>query len=351
MMTPKYSRSFINRVGDVLADENSTTEAVESAVQTLSDWRALHLYPMNTFQATLRKYVNAVDSKGIVAQRLKRTPTIIDKLRNRQQSMELGRMHDVGGLRAIVNNMQNVRKIKDKFTNSRAKHILKRAYDYTAEPKESGYRGIHLVYEYQNPKNIDYDGLLIEIQLRTRLQHLWATAVETAGFFFQESLKSSQGNELRLEFFQMVSAVFALEEGQPTSTPFRQFTREALIDKLRRFENENGILSLLDAIQYVRLFEAPKLDDTVYWIIRTILEPPEVMIYPFVRSQHLAANTMYQLLEQANERKRGKSQIVLVSADSFSKLAKAYSSFFLDIGDFIGTVRELLAGSPKGVLQ
>jgi ppGpp synthetase/RelA/SpoT-type nucleotidyltranferase len=319
MMTPKYSRSFINRVGDVLADENSTTEAVESAVQTLSDWRALHLYPMNTFQATLRKYVNAVDSKGIVAQRLKRTPTIIDKLRNRQQSMELGRMHDVGGLRAIVNNVQNVRKIENKFVNSRAKHILKRTYDYIAEPKDSGYRGIHLVYEYQNPKNMDYDGLFIEVQLRTRLQHLWSTAVETAGFFFQESLKSSQGNEHHLEFFQIVSALFAHEEGQPTSMPFSQFSREALIEKLRQLESENGILPLLGAIQIVRLIESPKLTDTAYWIIRTILDPPNVMIYPFVRSQQSAANTMYQLLEQTNEHKKGKSQVVLVSADSVVK--------------------------------
>ena len=343
MMTPKYSRSYINRVGDILADNASTAEALESAIQTLSDWRALHLYPMNTFQATLRKYVNAVDSNGIVAQRLKRTPTIIDKLKNRQKSMDLGRMHDVGGLRAIVDSVQNVRKIEDKFTRSRAKHILKRTYDYIAEPKESGYRGIHLVYEYQSPHNLDCDGLLVEVQLRTRLQHLWSTAVETAGFFFRESFKSSQGNARHLEFFQMVSALFALEEEQPTSMPFRRFTRATLIDKLRRFEETNKTLSLLDAIQFVRAVEVPKLDDTACWLIRTTLEPSDVTVCPFLAPQWAMANFMYRVLEGTDNCKNGTSQVVLVYADSFVKLEKAYPNFFLDIDEFIETVRALIS--------
>jgi (p)ppGpp synthase/HD superfamily hydrolase len=138
MMSPRYSRSYINRIGDVIVDDSSTAEELESALETLSDWRALHLYPMNTFQATLRKRVNAVDPDGIVAQRLKRTPTIIDKLKNRQKSLNLGQMQDIGRLRAIVNSVENVRTIEKMFVHSPAKHLLKRTYDYIAEPRESG---------------------------------------------------------------------------------------------------------------------------------------------------------------------------------------------------------------------
>jgi ppGpp synthetase/RelA/SpoT-type nucleotidyltranferase len=338
MMTPRYSRSYINRIGEILADDNSTDDELESASQTLNDWRALHLYPMNTFQATLRKYVGEIDPKGIVAQRLKRHPTIVDKLKNRQKTMNLGRMHDVGGLRAIVNSVPKVRAIEKKFKHYRAKHLLKKTYDYITEPKESGYRGIHLVYEYHNPKKPDCDGLLIEIQLRTRLQHLWSTAVETAGFFFQESLKSSQGNERRLEFFQQVSALFALEEGQPTSPQFRHFTRETLIDKLRQFEEQYGILPQLEAIQIAsRVKSEQKLADAAYWIIKTNLDPPSMEIIPFVKRQQSSANLLYGFLE----RKTGKGQVVLVSTDSVKKLEKAYPNFFLDIRDFIAKVKML----------
>ncbi len=54
--------------------------------------------------------------------------------------------------------------------------------------------------------------MLIEVQLRTRLQHNWATAVETVGIFTGEALKSSQGNEDWQDFFRLVSTWFAHKE-------------------------------------------------------------------------------------------------------------------------------------------
>ena len=343
MMSPKYSRSFIDRIGNALVDDNTGAEELESALSSFNDWRALHLYPMNTFQATLRKYVGATDPTGVVAQRLKRAPTIIDKLKNRQKTMRLGTMQDVGGLRAIVRNVQDVRRIEEKYKNSRAKHELKKIYDYVTEPRLSGYRGIHLVYEYRHLLP-DYNGLFIEVQLRTRLQHLWATAVETAGFFFQESLKSSQGNEHRLEFFQMVSALFALKEGGVTSIPFRQFTRKSLIDRLQQFEESHGILNQLNAIQvasYVKKREQ-HLANAAYWIIRTRLDPPSIDIHSYTQSQWESANLMYGLLEKYEGQKGNKPQVVLVSTNSVNKLEKAYPNFFLDIRDFVAEVQKLI---------
>ena len=56
-----------------------------------------------------------------------------------------------------------------------------RSTDYIENPKSSGYRSIHYIYKYSS--NIqDYDGLKIELQIRTRLQHSWAMAVETASY-------------------------------------------------------------------------------------------------------------------------------------------------------------------------
>ena len=54
---------------------------------------------------------------------------------------------------------------------------------------------MHLVYKYINPICPDYDGLFVELQIRTRLQHTWATAVETMGTYLEFSLKSSEGPE------------------------------------------------------------------------------------------------------------------------------------------------------------
>src|SRR5438270_828907 len=96
---PSYSKATINKAGDSLADN----EKHESALSILSEWRACHAYPINTFQKTLRDRISKLKLKEntIVAQRLKRMPTIIDKLR-RYPNMKLSQMQDIGGLRAVV---------------------------------------------------------------------------------------------------------------------------------------------------------------------------------------------------------------------------------------------------------
>jgi len=333
-MTPRYSRSYIDQVGDIIVADTSSADELESAMTTFNDWRALHLYPMNTFQATLRNYVKSVG--GIVAQRLKRAPTIIDKLKNRQKTMRLSRMQDVGGLRAIVSSVPDVRIIQKKFLQSRAKHELKKIYDYIAKPKDTGYRGVHLVYQNNSPKNLDCDGLSIEIQLRTRLQHLWATAMETTGFFYQEALKSDQGDMKRLEFFRLVSALFAHEEGEPTSPLLCQYSKKELTEMLRQFEADNGVLTQLGTIQVANHVKGDEnLAKAAYWIIKTDLTSPTVEVYPFMKEQQNSANRMYSLLESTA------GQVVLVSVSSVKEIVKAYPSFFLDIGEFIGTVKRL----------
>jgi hypothetical protein len=269
-------------------------------------------------------------------------------------------MQDVGGLRAIVDTVQHVCKIKKKFLDSRAKHTLKRINDYIEEPRDSGYRGVHLVFEYHNSNRIDYDGLFIEIQLRTRLQHLWSTAVETVGFFFQESLKSSQGNERRLEFFQLVSALFAHEEGRLTSVAFRQFTQEALIDQLRRFEQLYGILLQLDTIQVASLAKRrdQALANKEYWVLQTsiatmdigekkIFSVPSTEIRSFGRGERSVAIATYGVLEALSRNRGGNSQTVLVSTDSVTKLEKAYPNYFLDIREFVNKVRSLIEAIQK----
>jgi ppGpp synthetase/RelA/SpoT-type nucleotidyltranferase len=74
--------------------------------------------------------------------------------------------------------------------------------DYILSPKNSGYRSVHLLYKYNSDKKAPsiYNGLFIEVKIRSRLQHAWATAVETVVTFLQQALKSSQGEEEWLRF-------------------------------------------------------------------------------------------------------------------------------------------------------
>jgi ppGpp synthetase/RelA/SpoT-type nucleotidyltranferase len=95
------------------------------------------------------------------------------------------------------------------------KHKIDKIHDYIQSPKESGYRGVHLIYKYQSDKTDLYEDMRIEIQIRTLTQHAWATAVETVGTFIQQSLKSSQGEEDWLQFFKLMASAMAQREGKP----------------------------------------------------------------------------------------------------------------------------------------
>src|SRR5207248_7495756 len=75
--TPLFSKADINRAGGILAlPEPSTSDAVW-AYSVLSNWRASHSYPINTFQITLREKLRRLGYDAIVAQRLKRASSIV----------------------------------------------------------------------------------------------------------------------------------------------------------------------------------------------------------------------------------------------------------------------------------
>ncbi|MCL2622613.1 MAG: RelA/SpoT domain-containing protein [Planctomycetaceae bacterium] len=333
-MTPKYTRGSINRIGKILIADDLTPQERDEVLGELNDWRSMHLEPMNAFQATLRKYVKTIDPKhGIVAQRLKRTPTIIDKLKNRHRVMKLGEMQDIGGLRAIVGNVAKVRELEKKYDKSKVRHILRRKRDYIAEPQESGYRGIHLVYANVNPKKPDDDGLLIEIQLRSRLQHLWATAVETVGTFFHESLKSSQGSSKWLDFFKLVSAAFAREEGEQPHETYRDLTYRELLTLLKDYVDSQTIFTSLRLILAAN-YNFNQKSEAAYWFLESYVNNPTILVFSFKKGQEEEATSLYRTYEESFRCRNGETQVVLVSVDSVKKMVKAYPNFFSDISDF-----------------
>ena len=178
------SRGSDARQGTLGAD-NTRADARE-ALSVLNNWRAAHSFPLNTLQNGLRTRAATVCDTAIVSQRLKRTPSTIAKLR-RFPGMKFSRMQDIGGCRAAVDSVEEVEALRQAHLDSRMKHRLVSQKNYIGNPKPSGYRGVHLVYRYRSDRNDTYNGLLIEVQLRSKLQHAWATAVETAGAFLGQS--------------------------------------------------------------------------------------------------------------------------------------------------------------------
>jgi len=243
---PAFSRNQVSRAGDILARPTDFVLGDRDwAEEVLANWRACHGYPINTFQATLRTKLKNGFGESIVAQRLKRAPSIILKLQ-RFPGMQLARMQDIGGLRAILTSVRRVRNLEQNYRKSTFEHVLTNSKNYIDEPKDDGYRGVHLIYRYINERAPAYNGLSLELQIRTQRQHAWATAVETMGTFLGQALKAGQGDQQWRAFFQKASAALALIEGGSPVPGFEGQTRAAVFDDLATSEARLHVLQRLE---------------------------------------------------------------------------------------------------------
>ena len=172
---PRYSRGDVRKAGQVLINQGASAEERYKAYEVMNNWRTSHGFPLNTFQMSLRSKSKQISGDSLVAQRLKRAPSIISK-HERFPKMDLSRMQDLGGCRAIMPSVEDVYTLLESYNRSQIKHKRLNLKDYIKDPKPSGYRGIHLIYSYNSDRQTTYNKLQIEIQMRTQVQHAWATA-------------------------------------------------------------------------------------------------------------------------------------------------------------------------------
>lgn len=346
----KYSRKQVNKAGEVLraglkgSGQDMNIQEWSKAIVVLINWRSCHGYPINTFQSTLRDKLEKLGlNKALVAQRLKRTFSIIRKLR-RFRSMQLARMQDIGGLRTVVSNLEQVQQLRDSYQKSLRgkmfKHDLVAERDYIERPKDSGYRSLHFVFRYKNDRMISYKGLLIELQIRTWLQHTWATAVETMGTFLKYALKSSEGPEEWLKFFAVAGSVIAHMEKCP---PVPGYESLSIDQKLNLTISTARYLDVRNKLQgYTIAANAISKDKRrgVYHLI--VLDPikQEVTIQAYSRGRLEEASQDYNKAEERIS-KGEPIDAVLVAAGDIKELRRAYPNYFLDTRAFIKLLQNM----------
>ncbi len=335
---PEFSKNQIVKAGKVIKESSSSENEIEEATKIIDNWRAAHAFPLQVIYCYLkRKYPK---KEYIIAQRLKRLYSIIKKL-EREPTMNLWTMQDLGGCRVVVPKVEDVYKVISEYKSSSIRHILKKEYDYIQHPKFSGYRSYHMVYQYQSDKKDTYNrNMLIEIQVRTRLQHLWATALETMGLFSNQALKASVGEKDTLRFFALISSLFAIEEMTRIvpETPDNYFD---IITEVKALEARHNYLSVLSAIRVA----VDHLDEKIgsqkgYYILILNYINRRLQLKFYKTNQVEEATKAYNQIEST--RAENKIDAVLVSVSSFNTLKAAYPNYFSDIEQFIKVVRKII---------
>jgi Region found in RelA / SpoT proteins len=343
-----FSNKEVARAGRTISGDliwNRETEAdIRHAFLVANNWRDSHAYPMASVRSQLTQYVRHLGIQGITAARLKRMQAIRRKLSRANTNFTLNQLRDLGGCRVIVMSISDVKTIVDALTN-RSRHELKKENDYISNPKEDGYRSHHLIFSFKGKGDAEsYSGRRIEIQIRTRLQHSWGTAVESIGLFRGENLKGHDGDKDWLRFFQLMSSEFAFAEKCPESklVPSHRDRIKEIIELNRKLEAMATLDNLSHAVHGSSIAVDPR-DRSKYYLISYDNRTMQVSVEPY--SRPIEATQSYDLAEYLdNASGTNNTNVVLVEADKIVGLRDAYPNYFGDVQLFKRQLANILSG-------
>jgi ppGpp synthetase/RelA/SpoT-type nucleotidyltranferase len=313
----------------------------------INNWRSSHAFPLNALHVTLRGRAKKVDPHVLTAQRLKRLSSIDAKLRRFPQ-MKLTQMQDIGGCRAVVKSIAEVEKLVAAYKKGLAKNPQKRhefltEKDYIRMPKPDGYRSFHLIYRYRSRarKHRIYNGLKIEIQIRSKLQHAWATAVEIISTFTGQALKSNIGDESWKRFFKLMGSQIAVRENRPI-VPDTPENPIQLVAELRSLVQELQVQTVLTGWGAgVNIINERAKGAHSYLLVLDAKER-RINVSGFLKEELPTAQLQYLEVEKANAAKPW-VQTVLVSVESVAALRRAYPNYYLDAIEFSQAVQQAIS--------
>ncbi len=349
----KFSKSKVDKAGKILIDKNSSERNINLALEVLNNWRASHSYPMHIFKKRLKSVSQKIDKKSLSVQRLKRVPSIIKKLKRvykgNKPTMKLSQMQDIAGCRAVISNVRLVNKLYNNYyLKGDIKHKRIKENNYIISPKKDGYRSIHLIYKYNTDRKGKeiYNGLLVEIQIRSKLQHIWATAVEIVDFFTRQGIKFNKGKKEWVYFFKLVSSAFAKIEKCPP-VPDTPNDDKILYLQIKEAEKKLQVIKKMEQwTKSIRLFETAKKPNSHFFLLELDYLQEKLSISSYPKNEEEKAISDYNRAEKVY---RGMKEydVVLVGADDTGDLRKAYPNYFVDTKEFLDYLKKILKKLDK----
>ena len=134
--------------------------------------------------------------------RLKSMDSITDKLLDRGFSLTLEnieqQLNDVAGVRVICGLPSDIYELADAFLRQDDVRLIMKK-DYIANPKENGYRSLHLIVEIPIFLHDEKKMMKVEVQLRTISMDWWASLEHKIRYkkYIDIVVEESVANELR----------------------------------------------------------------------------------------------------------------------------------------------------------
>lgn len=168
-------------------------------------------------------------------------------------------------------------------------------------------------------------------------------AVETAGMFYNEALKSSEGSEEWLVFFKMCSAAIAHIEGGKVTAAYADYKPNELKNALKQYASDRTFFTKMANIRAAHDIVISENRDFAYCIIDLDIRKGKSEIYFFLQDQFESANSLYTRLEQSSACQNKDTYTVLVSVDHLKNIQTLYPSYFLDVAEFMRVIQRFIS--------
>lgn len=316
----KYTGGDINRLGEKLR-KGPETKITDDDLNLLQAHRLSFTTPLFKTFKELTAIKSKVQRTAIIAFRLKRISTIMDKV-IRKPKMELNRMWDIAGIRIIFDDERQLRRVLNEIQN--LYKVRGKIRDYFDDPKKIGYRAVHIYITEPDSKKV------IEVQLRTRESHNWATLVEITDVLFKTRLK---------------------EKGYDSHPDWGRFHHLVSSEKELNNEEANFLYRILDEYDFIS-----KLADTFrknsHTVKRQWQEVGHKDKFFLIESSATSSPILkgYRIYEEAERdyfqkyKEDENTLIVLTSIHkpSFDQISIAYANYILSYHKFISDVQNII---------
>jgi len=352
-----YSNNAVKKSGRRLRKKEGD---LKSATATIQQFRAAHEKPLNTIAYLIGRCCRDLGIDVNPVTRLKRLETIIDKLQrksldgNTENKTCVTNMNDIGGCRAIFPDLSSLEQVRsqlqgtvDKVGRIRIKNID----NYIATPKanDCGYRSLHVIYRYDHASGKSFN---IEAQLRTRLQHLWATTVEIVDILEGTKIKThshssnKDKSDLQIKWEELLSIMSRYIADAEGAIKLDIKEKDQFSIRLHELNNEINALVRLKTFKILSEKVEAGCDDKTEHVLLIIDENSLKQIFSDEFDNYSQAISVYNAAEKVTRSQAGINTL-LISTKNMEQLSEAYPNYLGDCASFILLLQEVMRANKS----
>ncbi|OOF33548.1 nucleotidyltransferase family protein [Salinivibrio costicola] len=354
-----YTNNGVKKAGRRLRKKEGD---LKSATATIQQFRAAHEKPLHTIAYLVGRCCRELGVDVKIVTRLKRLETIVDKLQRRSLDGEttnatcITNMNDIGGCRAIFPDLESLEKAKEQLqvTVEKVGRIkIKDIDDYitNSKPNDCGYRSLHLIYHYDHASGKSFN---IEAQLRTRLQHLWATTVEIVDILEGTKIKTHSHSpdadkaNLQIQWEELLSIMSQYIADTEGAIELSDDDKTKFSNRLIDLDSEINALGRLRSFKILSEKVEGCCDSSIEHVLLVIDEASLELIFSEEFANYNRAISVYNAAEKMT-RSHARLNTLLISTKNMGQLSEAYPNYIGDCASFITLFENAIKSSLNQV--